>query len=50
MKNASNIIKPDDYDDITDKANLAYAYSDRLKKRIDNFRKISKGKKRKILT
>lgn len=44
LQNALKIIAPDNTDDITDKTNLAYAYSDRLKKRIDNFKNISKGK------
>lgn len=48
LKHAVKIITPDDYDDITDKANLAYAYSDRLKKRINNFKSISKGKENKL--
>lgn len=43
--NAIYIIAPDDYDGITDQANLAHTYSDRLKKRIDNFKNISKGMK-----
>lgn len=44
LQNALKLITPDDNDDIADKTNLAYAYSDRLKKRIHNFKSISKGK------
>lgn len=44
IQNATKIITPDNSDDMTDKANLAHAYSDRLKKRINNFKSISKGK------
>lgn len=48
IQDATKLISPDNYDDITDKANLAYAYSDRLKKRINNFKSVSKGRKNSI--
>ncbi|KAJ8967333.1 hypothetical protein NQ317_007978, partial [Molorchus minor] len=43
LENATKIIAPEDSDHIIDKANLAHAFSDRLKQRINNLKKYIKN-------
>lgn len=44
LENVTRIIDPENVDNLMVKTNLAHAYSDRLKQRINNFKDISKGK------
>lgn len=44
LKKVTKLMNPTDSDNIIDKTNLAHAYSDRLKQRINNLKDISKSK------